>query len=71
MKINSLKQQKHGYLIHTWSDKALKGTIANRALPSFQFEITLTVPLNNGAKQNRLLVSLRISGIHQKRFEWV
>ena len=34
MKINSLKKQKHGYLIHTWSDKAFKGIVVNRALPS-------------------------------------
>ena len=26
MKMNSSNKQKHGYLIHTWSDKALKGT---------------------------------------------
>jgi len=25
--INSLKKQKHWYLIHTWSDKALKDTV--------------------------------------------
>ena len=24
IKINSLKKQKRGYIIHTWSDKALK-----------------------------------------------
>ena len=33
MKINSLKKQKHRYLIHTWSDKASKGTVVNLALP--------------------------------------
>ena len=31
MKIFSLYKQKHGYLIHTWSDKALKGTVVNWA----------------------------------------
>ena len=31
MKKNSLNKQKHGYLIHSWSDK---DTIVNRALPS-------------------------------------
>ena len=34
MKINILKEQKHGYLIHTWIRKAFKGTVVNRALPS-------------------------------------
>ena len=32
IKVNSLKKQKQGYLIHTWSDKASKGTVVNRAL---------------------------------------
>ena len=31
---NSLKKQKHGYLFHTLLDKALKGTVVNRTLPS-------------------------------------
>ena len=34
--------------IHTWSDKAFKGTVVNRALPSLSgvsLEITLTIPL--------------------------
>ena len=38
--------QKHGYLIHTWSDKSFKGTVVNRVLPSLDgglLEITLTV----------------------------
>ena len=34
MKIKSLKKQKHGYLIHMSSYKAIKGTIVNRELPS-------------------------------------
>ena len=34
MKINSLKKQKHRYLIHTLSDKAFKGTVVNRTLRS-------------------------------------
>ena len=49
MKINSLKEQKHGDLINTWSDRAFKGTVVNPALPSLHgglLEITLTVPLN-------------------------
>ena len=28
------KGKKHGYLIHTWLDKAFKGSLVNRALPS-------------------------------------
>ena len=46
MKINSLKKLKHWYLIHTWSDKAFKGTVVNRTIPSLHkgsFEITLIV----------------------------
>ena len=31
MKLNSLKKQKHWYLIHTWSDKASKGIVVNLA----------------------------------------
>ena len=27
IKINNLKKQKYGYLIHTWSEKALKSTV--------------------------------------------
>ena len=48
MKINSLKKLKHGDLIHTWSDKAFKGTVVNRALTSLHgesLEITFTVLL--------------------------
>ena len=47
-KKNSLEKQKHGYLIHVWSDKAFKGTVVNRTLPSLyggSLEITLTAPL--------------------------
>ena len=47
MKINSLKKQKPGFLIHNWSDKAFRGTVVNRAL-SYLLEvlhqITNTVP---------------------------
>ena len=31
---NNLQKHKHGYLIHTWSDRAIKGASVNRALPS-------------------------------------
>ena len=51
MKLNSLREQNYGYLIHTWSDNALKGTVVNRAWPSLHgesLEITLTVPLRKG-----------------------
>ena len=30
------KIKNHGYIIHTWWDKALKGTVVNRALSSLQ-----------------------------------
>ena len=48
IKINSLKKQKHWYLIHTWSDKTFKGTVVNRTLPSLHagsLEIKRTVYL--------------------------
>ena len=48
IRINSLKKQEHGYQIHTWSDKAFKGTVVNRVLPSLlgeSLEIMRTVPL--------------------------
>ena len=38
----------HWYLIHSWSDKAFRCTVVNRALTSLHegsLEITLTVPL--------------------------
>ena len=47
-KLTLKKTKKHGYLIHTWSGKALKGTGVIQALSSFDrgsLEITLTVPL--------------------------
>jgi len=50
MKINSLKKQKHGYLIHTWSDKAFKNTNVNWELGCLRggsFEIMFTFPLRN------------------------
>ena len=34
MKINLILKEKHELLIHSWSDKALKGTIVNRIYPS-------------------------------------
>ena len=48
MKMHSFKKRKYGYVIHTWSDKAFKGTVVNQALTSLHtgsLEITFTVPL--------------------------
>ena len=46
LKIISILNYKHWYLIHTWSDKAFDGTVVNRAsLLGGSLEITLTVPL--------------------------
>ena len=53
MEKNSLKKQKKLYLIHSLSDKAFKGTVVNRALPSLHgglLEITLTVPVEKQIK---------------------
>ena len=52
MKRNSLKKQKHGYLIHTLSDKVFKGNLVNRALPSLlggslENKMKLTAPLKS------------------------
>ena len=56
--INSLKKQKHWYLIHTWSEKAVKGTVVNLTLPSLHggsFEITPTVPLSKEYQKRKKL----------------
>ena len=48
LKIISFQLNKHWYLIHTWSDKVLKGIVLNLALRSLRrgpIEITLTAPL--------------------------
>ena len=42
--LNSFDIQNHAYLIHTWSDKALKGTVVNIAFLS----------LHRGALEMRL-----------------
>ena len=42
--MNSSNKQKHGYLIHTWSDKALRGTMIGLYLRVL-LEIKLTEPL--------------------------
>ena len=34
MKINNIQRQKHWCLVHTWSDKAFKCTVVNRAVSS-------------------------------------
>ena len=47
LKKKSLMKQKHGYLIHTSSFTASKGTVVNRALPSLHggsLEIALKFP---------------------------
>ena len=37
LKMDGLKKQKHGYIIYTWSDKAVKCTFVNLAVPSLPF----------------------------------
>ena len=53
LKIISLKNDKHWSLIHTWSDKAFKGTVVNHAL---SLEITLTVPLIPKSANHNIIV---------------
>ena len=53
MKIHSLKEQIHGYLIQIY-----QGTVVNRTLPSFHggsLQMTLTVPLNSDSSVLRTL----------------
>ena len=45
MKINSLKKQKHGYLIQPWLDKTLKGTVVNLGLLSMPAGIGETLDI--------------------------
>ena len=46
--INSLKKLKYGFLIHTWCDKALKGTVVNQALTSlYRWTRKITPQLSN------------------------
>ena len=48
LKMTRFRNYELGYRIHTWSDKAFKGTVLNRASPllySGSIEIPLTVPL--------------------------
>ena len=40
-KINNLDKQKHGYLIHTWSDKAFKGYSCKSGIAIFAGGFTL------------------------------
>jgi len=59
IKLKSLNEQKYGYLIHIWSDKAFKYTVAIRALPSLQLhggslERTLSVPETIGISKGPL-----------------
>ena len=58
MKINSSKKQNHWYLIHTWSDRAFKGTVVNRTLPS----------LHGGLLNITLLVLLLFSRSKEQRY---
>ena len=49
MKINSLKKEKYGYLIHTWSDKTYRGTLCKSGIAVFVWRIIWTYadsPLN-------------------------
>ena len=58
MKINSLKKQKHWYLIRTWLDKGYKGTVVNREYSSLKkrsLKITLTAPFNTIKNRRDLL----------------
>ena len=53
MKINSLKEKNIDISFDTWSDKAFKGTVVNRALPSLHggwLEITALVPFRKFKK---------------------
>ena len=55
MKLNRLKKQNHGYSIHTWSDKAFKGTLVNGALSSLYegwLEMVTYSPSNHLRKNN-------------------
>ena len=45
----SFPNYKYGYLLHTWSEEAFKGTVVNQTLTSLHggsIEIPITVPLN-------------------------
>ena len=41
----SIKKYKHGYLIHTWSDKVFEDTTVNRAFSSLQRGCSLIITL--------------------------
>ena len=50
LKLSSLNKQNNWYLIHSYADKAFKGTVVNQTLLSLvggSLEITLTVPSVN------------------------
>ena len=47
LKLNSLNEQKHGYLIKIWSDKAFQGNVVNLVFSSMHGgsrELTCTIP---------------------------
>ena len=63
MKPSSLSKRKPAYLIHIWWDRAFKGAIVNRALPSLpggSLEILLTVTLNTQTEVTLITQYLRI-----------
>ena len=51
LKIICFENDTHWYLIHTWSDKAFKGTVVESDIVIFAWRVniklTLTVPLND------------------------
>ena len=60
MKINSLKKQKHGFLIHAWPDKTFKGTVVNRAVNPLK-AILLSREISPSSKEGEILPSREIS----------
>ena len=62
------KETKHGYLLYTVSDNAIKGTIVNRALSSLNegpLEITLTVPLSWEKKHKNTIKIILVNGVNK------
>ena len=62
LKLIRFQNYKHCCLINTWSDKALNGTVVNRALSPLHggsLKILLTVLLKNVEKKQIIKVSLK------------